>query len=45
MTMLNLMLARFFTGRRDPHGSTWGRPPPGVAEDEWDPPLKLRIKD
>lgn len=45
MNMLQLMLARFFAGRRDPHGATWGRPPPGVSEGQWTPPLRLRVKD
>jgi len=40
----NLRLARFFTGRSDAHGNTWGRPAPGVQPEEWKPPLPLKGK-
>jgi pimeloyl-ACP methyl ester carboxylesterase len=44
MNMLRLLLARFFTGSGDPHGTTGGRPPPGVTDDAWSPPLSLKRK-
>ncbi len=43
MNMLHRMLVRFFTGGADRRGNTWGRPVPGVNEDQWDPPLKLNF--
>lgn len=45
MNMLQLLIARFFTNRPDKHGATWGRPPPGVDKNAWQPPLKLDPKD
>jgi len=44
MDMLHRLLARHFTGRKDSKGNTWGRPPPGVAEADWKPPLPLAPK-
>lgn len=32
-------LAGHFTGRGDPHDNTWGRPPPGVSDADWKPPV------
>jgi len=43
MDMVHRMLVRFFTGRGDKRGNTWGRPAPGVAK--WEPPLELELKD
>jgi len=40
MDMLHRLLVRFFTGRPDVHGNTWGRRVPGV--ETWQPPIKLR---
>jgi len=42
MNMLHRLLVRFFTGRPDRRGSTWGRRAPGV--ENWRPPLGLREK-
>ena len=39
MDMLHRPIVRHFTGRPDRHGNTWGRPPPGVLPDQWDPPI------
>ncbi len=39
MNMLHRLIVRHLTGRPDRHGNTWGRPPPGVAEPDWKPPL------
>lgn len=44
MDMLHRMIVRHFTGRPDKGNSTWGYPAPGVSPQEWDPPLKMRIK-
>ena len=40
MNMLHRLLVRHFTGAGDPKRNTWGRRPPGVAKDAWDPPLR-----
>lgn len=42
MDLLHRVLVRYFTGRGDPKENTWGRPPPGVAAEDWRPPLDLR---
>jgi len=42
MNMLQRMITRFLTGKRDTYGNTWGRRVPGVAR--WNPPLKMREK-
>lgn len=39
MNMLHRLIARFIADRADPHGSTWGRVPPGVDPAAWNPPL------
>jgi pimeloyl-ACP methyl ester carboxylesterase len=45
MNMLHRLLVRHFTGRGDPRGNTWGRPAPGVAKNQWKPPVQpLRAK-
>ena len=45
MNMLHRLLVRHFTGRGDPRGNTWGRPAPGVAKENWKPPVwPLRAK-
>jgi hypothetical protein len=45
MNMLHRLLVRHFTGRGDPRGNTWGRPPPGVTKNKWKPPVQpLRAK-
>ncbi|MCG3124064.1 MAG: hypothetical protein GIKADHBN_02505 [Phycisphaerales bacterium] len=41
MDMLHRLIVRFFTGTPDRRENTWGRPAPGVANSEWDPPLPL----
>ncbi|HZP20531.1 MAG TPA: hypothetical protein VFB16_10010, partial [Bauldia sp.] len=41
MNMLHRMIVRFFADLPDTRKNTWGRPPPGVTEAQWDPPLKL----
>ena len=42
MNMLHRLIVRFF--RPDARGDVWGRPLPGIAPDNWDPPLKLNIR-
>ena len=45
MNMLHRLIVRYFTGRDDPHGNTWGRRPPNIPEGrDWNPPLALREK-
>jgi len=44
MDMLHRMVVRHFTGRADFGGNTWGSPAPGVSNEQWDPPIALRIK-
>jgi pimeloyl-ACP methyl ester carboxylesterase len=45
MNMLHRLLVRHFTGRGDPRGNTWGRPAPGMAKNNWKPPVwPLRAK-
>jgi pimeloyl-ACP methyl ester carboxylesterase len=44
MDMLHRMIVRYFTGRPDTGGNTWGYPAPGVMPDQWKPPLPLRTK-
>ena len=45
MNMLHRLIVRHFTDRRDRHGNTWGRRPPGVSGDDWAPPIRgLRDK-
>ncbi len=45
MNVIHRLIVRHFTGRRDRHDNTWGRPAPGVGSD-WNPPLKgLRNKE
>lgn len=41
MDMLHRMIVRFFTGAKDQRKNTWGRPAPGVAAKDWNPPLRL----
>lgn len=43
MDVLHRTIVRFFTGRSDRHGNTWGRAAPG-AEENWNPPLPLEQK-
>jgi pimeloyl-ACP methyl ester carboxylesterase len=43
MDMLHRMLVRFFTGRSDPRGNTWGRRVPGVKR--WIPPMEMRERE
>jgi hypothetical protein len=43
MGMLHRMLVRFFTGRPDPRGNTWGRRAPGV--ERWATPMEMRERD
>jgi hypothetical protein len=42
MNMLHRLIVRFFTGAADTRNTTWGRPPPGVAPENWAPPLPLQ---
>ena len=44
MNMLHRLIVRFFLGRDDTYGNTWGRPLPDQRE-RWQPPLALRNKD
>jgi len=44
MNMVHRLLVRYFTGRNDPRGNTWGRPAPGVLANDWNPPLQLKRK-
>ena len=41
MNMLQRLIARYFKDAPDTKKNTWGHPPPGVSDNEWDPPLKL----
>jgi len=43
MNLVQRILLRFLTGADDPHGNTWGRAVPGIAE--WNPPLKLKRRN
>ncbi|MFO7462097.1 MAG: alpha/beta hydrolase [Desulfatiglandales bacterium] len=43
MNMLHRILVRFFTGRSDPRGNTWGRRAPGA--ERWNPPMEMRERD
>ena len=46
MNMLHRLIVRHFTNATDPHGTTWGRPAPGVTPDAWRPALpRSRNKD
>ena len=38
MDMLHRLIVAYFTSRKDKHGNIWGRRPPGVGADQWDPP-------
>lgn len=40
MDMIHRLLVRFFTGRPDTHGNTWGRRVPGTQT--WEPPVQMR---
>ena len=46
MNMLQRLIVRYFKNAPDKKENTWGRPPPGVSDDKWKPPLKggLRLK-
>lgn len=43
MDMLHRMIVRHFTGRPDYGGNTWGMAAPGVSDEQWRPPLALRV--
>ena len=43
--MVQRTIVRHFTGRADVRKNTWGRPPPGVSDKDWKPPLPLASKD
>lgn len=45
MNMLHRMIVRFFKDTPDRRKNTWGRPAPGVKDNDWKPPLKLRNKN
>ncbi|MYB29951.1 MAG: alpha/beta fold hydrolase [Cenarchaeum sp. SB0663_bin_5] len=45
MNMLHRMVVRHISGQEDRYGNTWGRPPPGVSNGDWRPPLRLRHKN
>lgn len=45
MNMLHRLLVRFFTGRSDKRGNTWGHSVPGVTKSRWNPPLTLDYKE
>ena len=42
MNMLHDLINRFFTDEEDRYGNTWGRPVPGVENQDWHPPLFLK---
>jgi len=44
MNLIHRLIVRFFTGSEDHRGNTWGRPPPGIGDAEWDTPLTLASK-
>ena len=39
MDMLHRLIVTHFSERGDKHENIWGRTPPGVTEDTWDPPI------
>ncbi len=39
MDMLHRMIVAHFTGRPITHDNVWGKPPPGVTNEDWNPPL------
>ncbi len=41
MDMLHRLIVRHFKDTPDKYKNTWGRPAPGVALKDWDPPLDL----
>ena len=45
MNMVHRLIVRFFTDGADRRNNTWGRPAPGIDENTWDPPVKLKMKD
>ncbi len=45
MDMLHRMIVRFLKDLPDSKGNTWGRPAPGVKDDDWAPPLPLKNKN
>jgi pimeloyl-ACP methyl ester carboxylesterase len=44
MDMLHRLITRFLAGKADDHGNTWGRPAPGITENDWKPPVTLKLK-
>lgn len=46
MDMLHRLIVAHFTGRPDRHGNIWGRMPPGVTRETWEPPIaRLKPQD
>lgn len=45
MNMLHRLIVRFLKDLPDSKANTWGRPPPGVNNEDWNPPLPLRNKN
>jgi pimeloyl-ACP methyl ester carboxylesterase len=45
MNMLHRLIVRFFKDKPDPKGNTWGRPAPGIKNENWQPPLDLKNKN
>lgn len=39
MNLVHRLIVRHFTGRSNRHGETWAWPPPGIAYEDWKPPL------
>lgn len=44
MNMLHRLIVRYFKNAPDKKKNTWGRPPPGVTDADWNPPLELQMK-
>jgi hypothetical protein len=45
MNMLHRLIVRFFKNTPDTRENTWGRPAPGVENENWKPPLELTNKN
>lgn len=39
MNMLHRLIVRYLLNKPDRDGNTWGRPVPGVANEDWNPPI------
>lgn len=44
MNLVHRLIIRFFKGANDKFNNTWGRSAPGITANQWQPPIKLEIK-